>query len=536
MNLPMKRIYKQASAILATVLLISCGGGGNKMEELDLFPVKSGDTYQYVNRKGEIVINPQFDEAAVFSDGLALVQTSGDNRMWGYIDDEGKYVINAQYKEATSFSEGLAWVVEKDKAPAAINKKGEVKFTLQQAEKVYSFSEGLASFSTINDKGEQLCGFVDKNGEVKISPQFDAVLAFSDGLSAFRNEERKWGFMDKEGKVVINPQFDEANIFVNGFACVALGDKWGVIDKKGEYSINPQFESIAPDGDWFLITQGSKYGWCNREGMITINPQFKYAYSFGNNKLTAVSSGDDFGFIDKEGKFVINPQFQFAMPFNGDLALVYSNSRMGFIDKEGKYIVNPQFDNISEDLRVYLYDGRSEYDKVDTDFFDVNAVISVLNFDSPEGFTAQSTFNDVKAKYALEESNFSRTNTEHHIITSKSIAKNTYLDFYVWGPAYDAHRVQNGSGWFTYYNTEYVFNGSNKPTSYSYKINNYGDKEESIKEAIDAKLTSLGYELNVHDDVYEKEGKAVDVSQDDNSIFVYIAFEGETTNTNSNRQ
>jgi hypothetical protein len=37
------------------------------------------------------VINPQFDEAAPFADGLARVKTGG---RYGYINDSGKYVWN----------------------------------------------------------------------------------------------------------------------------------------------------------------------------------------------------------------------------------------------------------------------------------------------------------------------------------------------------------------------------------------------------------------------------------------------------------
>jgi hypothetical protein len=44
-----------------------------------------------VNPGGKIVINPQFDEAAPFADGLARVKAGG---CIGYIDPTGKYVYN----------------------------------------------------------------------------------------------------------------------------------------------------------------------------------------------------------------------------------------------------------------------------------------------------------------------------------------------------------------------------------------------------------------------------------------------------------
>ena len=43
----------------------------------------------YLDRSGEIVIKPQFDEARHFSNGLAAVRIGNKS---GYIDRAGKYV------------------------------------------------------------------------------------------------------------------------------------------------------------------------------------------------------------------------------------------------------------------------------------------------------------------------------------------------------------------------------------------------------------------------------------------------------------
>lgn len=45
----------------------------------------------YIDRKGEYVINPLFDETWDFSGGLARVKASGG---FGYIDKTGNYVWN----------------------------------------------------------------------------------------------------------------------------------------------------------------------------------------------------------------------------------------------------------------------------------------------------------------------------------------------------------------------------------------------------------------------------------------------------------
>jgi hypothetical protein len=359
-----------ATAILIAMSFSSCnffGSGG--ISELKLIPVKSGKEFQYIDKEGKIVINPQFNEATVFRNGLALVQSSGNEPKWGFITDDGKYAITATYKDATVFSDDLAWVVSENAAPTAINAKGEVKITLTDAQSVRIFKEGLAAYSVMDSIGVKW-GFVDKEGKVKINPQFSNTGNFSNGKSAVSNKEGKWGFIDKEGKIVINNQFDGAGEFVKGKAVVNSGGKSGVIDENGKYLINPQFSNMMVDNDMFLFEQDGKWGWCDSEGKIIINAQFKDAYPFNNNDLAAVRSGESFGYIDKTGKIVINPQFDHAIPFNGKLALVISNSKIGFIDKDGKYVLNPQFDDVSLDLVTYMLNGSSRYESVETDRYE----------------------------------------------------------------------------------------------------------------------------------------------------------------------
>ena len=55
----------------------------------------------------EVIINPQYEDADSFSQGLAAVKKDGK---WGYIDMEGSTVIPFQFDYAFSFSKGLAVV------------------------------------------------------------------------------------------------------------------------------------------------------------------------------------------------------------------------------------------------------------------------------------------------------------------------------------------------------------------------------------------------------------------------------------------
>lgn len=364
-------------AVASVFLLPSCNSAINPLggkETPELFPIMQRDAsgyeseWGYINRKGEVVIQPQYTQAWFFSEGLAVACV--ENKC-GYIDSSGKFVINPQFDFAHRFSEGLAAVTIENKI-GYIDKTGKYVINPQFVSErrydfFYTFSEGLARIK-IGDK----YGFIDKTGKIAINPQFEDALPFFDGLAASRIGS-KWGFVDKEGKIIVNPQFDEAQPFINGLAAVKLGNQYGYIDKTGKIVINPQFDEALSFSDEGLamITVGTKVGFIDKEGKYVINPQFASGkqnamFEFGELDLGfAVSSelgrfsfsegfapiqiSDSSGYVDKTGKITINPQFGVAFPFYGDLAIVFAKTdatgpvsfmqgEMAYIDKEGKYI------------------------------------------------------------------------------------------------------------------------------------------------------------------------------------------------------
>jgi hypothetical protein len=479
----MKKLSGFLAIVFLSGLLVSCGLGGGR--DISLIPVENGDEFQYIDKEGKIVINPQFSSATVFRDGIALVRTTGDKALWGFIDEEGKYLIQATYKEATVFSEDLAWVVSENGAPTAINTKGEIKITLQDAETVKIFQGGLAAFSVIQESKVKW-GFVDKEGKVIIPPQFAATGNFSGGKCAVQNEEGKWGYIDAEGKIAISYQFDEANKFVDGQAVVEFDGKTGAIDESGKYVINPQFDGLVEDGDLYLVEQGEKYGWANREGQIAINPQFGAAFTFNGNDIAPVQIGETWGYVDTEGKIKINPQFKVAIPFVGGLATVLSGEKVGFIDMDGKYIINPQYDGIASDMLSYIMDGSSEYESVDTDFFNIAPIVSRINLTSPEGLSLSSTVGDVVSKLKIKEDAFSEYTTQHQVLSDVTITNDASLNFSVWAGAH----TEMQDGWYTVS----VFNAAAPVQGYVYTINLSGrgaDKAEQVLAEIEKTIKGL---------------------------------------------
>ena len=95
------------------VVLLAEAGCERQSERAELRskPIVNISTSKITETTGKFIINPQFDYADDFSEGLAAVRVGDRNTgKWGYIDKKGKFVINPRFDWAFPFSEGLAVV------------------------------------------------------------------------------------------------------------------------------------------------------------------------------------------------------------------------------------------------------------------------------------------------------------------------------------------------------------------------------------------------------------------------------------------
>jgi hypothetical protein len=321
----------------------------------DLYVINTGGKCGYIDKTGKIIIQPSFDGARDFSEGLAIIWSKEKDRRSGYIDVTGKLVIEPQFANAESFHDGLALVsFEMAKWPANpknvfINKSGAVVIQPKTEGMSFSnsFSEGLATFR-LEQGDKKATGYINTKGEIVIEAKYEGAMPFSEGLAAVLIS-RKWGFIDKRGKIIIPPQYDFIQSFSEGLAPVEVASKWGYIDQKGNMVIKPAYGFMEGFSDGlasFVVIEGEKpfSGYLDKNGAIKIAPRFKNASKFSEG-LAAVNTDETeeyWGYIDKDGKWAIAPQWKGeGRPgeFRGGLALIdLRDGKVRYIDKVGNIV------------------------------------------------------------------------------------------------------------------------------------------------------------------------------------------------------
>ena len=345
-------IFRFSALAVSIVLILLCAACNVEQPESretaypSLTPIKLNGKCGYLNDEGELVIEPRFDAAYDFTEGLALV--SIDN-MQGVIDAQGRMLVGPKFTGSlvTGFRQGLAtvayeykwgvidrkgnWVVEPKyeyvigpfddrglarmlvnygKSAVVFNKRGEIQ-TCEPAdelnEELYKGGQGFFSACFLKGGGLEVT-----------SVEFDQAFYFHDrelGLHCAKANNELYGLLNEKGEWAVEPGFAAIRPFSRGLApALQPGGGWGFIDPAGEWVVQPKFGSLVP------------------------------LESSGLAQAQAVHT-ELWGLVDKQGEWVVEPSFNLMEPFRNGLALVRDQEgKYGFIDDQGRLAIPPRFD------------------------------------------------------------------------------------------------------------------------------------------------------------------------------------------------
>lgn len=176
-------------------------GAGSPLKD-SIVHVWNSNTTKYFNKNGKLLIELEGMGHNDFNEGVARVRI---NSKPCYINKKGEIVINPKNTNLTYFDfyEDLASITTHGFGHKSgfINRKGEIIIPIIYSD-VNNFSEGLASY-----RDSLYWGFMNKKGKTVIPAQFQDVSydGFTNGLCKVKKDGR-WSYINHKGKFVWEPQ------------------------------------------------------------------------------------------------------------------------------------------------------------------------------------------------------------------------------------------------------------------------------------------------------------------------------------------
>ena len=215
------------------------------------------------------------------------------NGFYGLLDENGKEIVPA--------TEYLYIDKVRDSMVPAFTKEKEFVFLDETGRKIKD-----VSFYDINplyteemlgvaDKKNRKWGFVDKDLNYVIEPQFDAIGYYSvDGIVGAKQGEL-WGIIDKSGKYILEPQFkdDELEGYNQGTLVISRDGKIRIVDVKNAKILEAEYDELyGMAGNKAVVRKDSSIylnSWENKEIFLMKKPRgilySMYRNSIGNNRF-----------------------------------------------------------------------------------------------------------------------------------------------------------------------------------------------------------------------------------------------------------
>jgi tetratricopeptide (TPR) repeat protein len=288
--------------------------------------------YMVINKTGKVVLETDKHLEGHFSEGLCpfSVEKNG-GLLYGYLDLNGKVAIEPEFNGATDFSNGVAIVYLNRWQEGFIDQKGRLLklYWPFEIEIRSSFHDGKAEAQR-NFFGERQDGYVDKSGN-------------------FHVEKREWSFNSQKkkgelesfardglrgfkigGKEVISAKYLYADYsFLKGTAACAVNAsakpnltiRFSDVFTRDKTCLSP-YRSVCwnpPTAADLLVDL--KFGLINQRGEWVLKPSYDVIH-LPSDGMRMVEKDGKYGFIDLSGKEIVRPEHPDARAFSGGYAVV----------------------------------------------------------------------------------------------------------------------------------------------------------------------------------------------------------------------
>lgn len=279
-----------------------------------------------INTQGDWVVNPWHEYVQIIEDDLFFFRTGVKNGLLsrinkevyntenlltpinsGYIEKnaegklgllnaKGKVILEVVHDYISDLQGDTVYIFQKENKYGIITKSGKVKVGLNNDfQELHPLSDNYLGVK-INNR----YGFVDINGALRISNQYDSIGYYTENLAPIKLRGN-WGYIDKIERLIVQPAYDKAFSFSDGLAIVKKNNKYGLINREGKLVLPLEFDKLEKTaGKRYLCYQGDKVGLASEQGRLLIYSRYDEIEDLANG-FVIIKRQDKYGLMTVNG-------------------------------------------------------------------------------------------------------------------------------------------------------------------------------------------------------------------------------------------
>ena len=354
-----------------------------KTVALRYFPVYTEGKWGVIDSRGNIIINPEYDEYIVIPDSSEAIFIC---------------TVNVNYDEGTYETRVL-------------NEKGEELFTdydTVEAVENYDSSNNLwyeSGILKVSKDGQY--GIIDTNGSQIVSPEYDSITALKGVTNSLLTEkDGSYGIVDNVGSVIIDNEYAEilpiSDQYENGYIVIDENDKYGVINYTKTVAIENKYDEIKQvydSGKNYIVREGNDWKVVDIDGNEYLSGEYDDIVSISGENAV-VEEGRKHGVVTiTDNQNIINTEYDSITYATGNNYIVCKDSKYGIMDSNGNELIALNYSNIVYRGTANFYEATNDdytSDLIDTDMNVKLSSVIISELNTEKGYIKVRENNEYK--------------------------------------------------------------------------------------------------------------------------------------------
>lgn len=361
-KLNLKKVFAVIIAI-AVIIMFVIGikkliSSSNKTDEKVVaqkyLTVYTNDKWGVINSKGDIVIEPTYDETIIIPDSTKAVFICTYDVDYAKNTYKTK-VLNDKNEEIITGYDTVEAIENYDNSNSVWYEKDVLKVSKD------------GKYGLVDFKGKQIAECIYTN--------ISALKGTSNSLVT--TKDGKKGLLDNTGAVILESEYKGIKAisekYENGYIVKDSNNKYGVINWNKTVAVENKYDDIKPiysNGNYYVVKENEKWKIVDTVGGSYLEGKFDDIKSI-NDDFAVIKEKNKYGVVSiLDGENVIDASYEDIIYTSNSKYIIKSNGKYGIMDTEGTKLIDNKYTNLVYRATANFYEGtNADYttDLIDSD-------------------------------------------------------------------------------------------------------------------------------------------------------------------------